>query len=70
MRGLSFDETSEFERIDASRPFAGKVVWLDGLSQPSLEEVRWLELWAKHRRSAPSGLPSRDGPGPGIAARD
>ncbi len=48
--GLSFEETSEFERLDASLPFDGLHVWPD-LSEeiPLLPiEVRWRELWAKH----------------------
>jgi hypothetical protein len=48
--GLSFDETAEFERLDASLPFDGLHVWPD-LSEdiPLLPiEVRWRELWAKH----------------------
>ncbi len=48
--GLSFDETVEFERLDASLPFDGLHVWPD-LSEdiPLLPiEVRWRELWAKH----------------------
>ena len=48
--GLSFDETREFERIDASLPFNGKPVWPDfGNDIPLLPmEARWLELWNKH----------------------
>jgi hypothetical protein len=41
--GLSFDETAEFERLDASLPFDGLHVWPD-LSDdiPLLPiEVRW-----------------------------
>ena len=49
LKGLSYDETCEFERLDASLPYAGKVVWLDGLAPLSSTERRWLELWSKHR---------------------
>jgi hypothetical protein len=48
--GLSFDETREFERIDARLPFRGKPVWPGfGDDIPLLPmEARWLELWNKH----------------------
>ena len=49
--GLSFDETSEFERLDASLPFNGLHVWPD-LSEEDVPlapiELRWRELWEKH----------------------
>jgi len=49
--GLAFDETAEFERLDASLPFDGLHVWPDISDDiPLLPiEVRWRELWAKHQ---------------------
>lgn len=49
--GLSFDETREFERIDARVPFEGSFVWPGfGEDTPLLPmEARWLELWNKHQ---------------------
>ncbi len=49
--GLSFEETVEFERLDKSLPYAGRHVWpFSTAIVPGLpKEVRWLELYRKHR---------------------
>ncbi len=44
--GLTADETSEFERLDAQIPLDGKPVWPDTTNTPV--EDRWLELFTKH----------------------
>ena len=49
--GLSFEETTEFEQLDARLPYDGKPVWPSDISIVPLVpiEVRWLELYRKHR---------------------
>ena len=44
--GLTFEETAEFEYLDAQIPFDGELVWLDMDNSPV--ERRWLELYTKH----------------------
>ena len=47
--GLTYNETLEFERLDASLPYDAAHVWPD-VNLPMLPmEIRWLELWEKHR---------------------
>lgn len=47
--GLTYEETTEFETLDASLPYDGARVWPDE-SLPQLPmEIRWLELWEKHQ---------------------
>ncbi len=49
LRGLTYDETLEFERLDASLPYDGLHVWpVEGLPLLPMEQ-RWLELWDKHQ---------------------
>jgi hypothetical protein len=46
--GLTFGETEEFEKLDASLPYDAKTVWPDeGLPLLPME-ARWLQLWMKH----------------------
>ena len=46
--GLTFGETEEFEKLDASLPYDAKAVWPDeGLPLLPIE-ARWLQLWMKH----------------------
>jgi hypothetical protein len=49
--GLSFDETAEFEELDAHLPYDGKPACASSNSIVPLVpmEVRWLELYRKHR---------------------
>jgi hypothetical protein len=49
--GLSFEETTEFEQLDARLPYNDKPVWPSKSSIVPLlpMEVRWLELYRKHR---------------------
>ena len=49
--GLSFEETAEFERLDARLPYDGKPIWPSDNSIVPLVpmEMRWLELYRKHR---------------------
>jgi hypothetical protein len=54
--GLTIDQTTEFELLDASLPYAGKLLWSDE-SDPPVPQQRWLELWAKHREAAQSSSP-------------
>jgi hypothetical protein len=56
IRGLTIDQTIEFELLDASLPYAGKLLWLDQ-SDPPAAQQRWLELWAKHRDAAQGSSP-------------
>ena len=49
MAGLTDEETAEFRRLDDSLPYGGEHVWPPE-SAPLLPiEVRWLELWERHR---------------------
>ena len=49
--GLSFEETAEFEELDARLPYDGKPTCAASSSIVPLVpmEVRWLELYRKHR---------------------
>ena len=48
LRGLDFDETTEFELLQASRP-------MDRATDGSLpEDMRWLELFNKHEHARAS----------------
>jgi hypothetical protein len=49
--GLSFEETTEFEQLDARLPYNGKAIWPAAAPIVPLlpMEVRWLELYRKHR---------------------
>jgi hypothetical protein len=47
--GLSFDETSEFERLDVSIPHARKPFSASAIVPLEPSEIRWLELYRKHR---------------------
>ena len=54
LRGLTHEETVEFEKLDASLPFGGTHVWPDqGLPLLPIE-ARWRELWDKHQASLAS----------------
>ena len=44
--GLTPDETTEFELLDARIPFHSKPIWPDTANTPI--EERWLELFTKH----------------------
>ena len=48
--GLTYEETLEFRKLDASLPYDGKAVWPDELPLLPIEE-RWLELWSKHHEA-------------------
>jgi hypothetical protein len=49
LAGLTFEETQEFEALDAQLPFDGQHVWpTDGLPRLPMEE-RWRELWMQHQ---------------------
>ena len=54
MRGLTFDETVEFEKLDASLPFGGIHVWPDPDLPLLPMEARWRELWEKHQAALSS----------------
>jgi hypothetical protein len=47
--GLSFDETSEFERLDVSIPHDRKPFGTSAIVPLEPSEIRWLELYRKHR---------------------
>jgi hypothetical protein len=49
LEGLTEREAVEFEMLEETVPFEGRLVWpTTGL--PGMEsEQRWLELWTKHR---------------------
>ena len=49
--GLTYDETREFEALDASMPYGGELVWPDGNLPILPVETRWLALWDKHERA-------------------
>jgi hypothetical protein len=51
--GLTFEETREFRKLDASLPYDGQNVWPDQTLPMLPMEVRWLELWTKHQASRP-----------------
>jgi hypothetical protein len=49
LAGLTFEETQEFEELDARLPFEGQHVWpREDLPILPLEQ-RWNELWVRHR---------------------
>jgi hypothetical protein len=55
--GLTVKQTREFERLDESLPFEGRLVWLTQ-DLPSLPtETRWHELWTTHRAAANASRP-------------
>jgi hypothetical protein len=47
--GLSSDETSEFERLDVSIAHDRKPFGTSGIVPLEPSEIRWLELYRKHR---------------------
>jgi hypothetical protein len=47
--GLSLDETSEFERLDVSIPHGRKPFSASAIVPLEPAEIRWLELYRKHR---------------------
>ena len=47
--GLSFEETSEFERLDVSIPHDRKPLGASAIVPLQPAEIRWLELYRKHR---------------------
>lgn len=47
--GLSFEETTEFERLDVSLPHDRKPFSDCAIIPLEPAEVRWLELYRKHR---------------------
>jgi hypothetical protein len=47
--GLSSDETSEFERLDVSISHDRKPFGTSGIVSLEPSEIRWLELYRKHR---------------------
>ena len=47
--GLSFDETTEFELLDVSLPHDRKPVGTSAMVPLERAEIRWLELYRKHR---------------------
>jgi len=51
LAGLSFEETAEFEELDARLPYDAKQACASSSSVVPLPpmEVRWLELYRKHR---------------------
>ena len=49
LAGLTFEETQEFNALDAQLPFEGQHVWpTDGLPRLPVEE-RWHVLWTRHQ---------------------
>jgi hypothetical protein len=52
MIGLSLDEEEEFNKLDNTLPFNGKAVWPTSGLPAMAGELRWLELWEKHRAAA------------------
>jgi hypothetical protein len=49
--GLSFVETTEFEQLDARLPYDRKPICACPVVPLVPAEVRWLELYKKHRAS-------------------
>jgi hypothetical protein len=47
--GLSLEETSEFERLDVSIPHGRKPFSASAIVALEPAEIRWLELYRKHR---------------------
>lgn len=59
LAGLTFEETQEFEALDAQLPFGGQHVWpTHGLPQLPMEE-RWHELWTRHQTALATGGSAR-----------
>jgi hypothetical protein len=54
LRGLTYEETVEFEKLDASLPFGGTHVWPDPVLPVLPMEARWRELWDKHQAALAS----------------
>lgn len=50
--GLSLDEEEEFNNLDDTQPFNGEFVWPTSGLPAMAGELRWLELWEKHRAAA------------------
>ena len=50
--GLSLDEEEEFKKLDDTLPFNGEFVWPTSGLPAMAGELRWLELWEKHRAAA------------------
>lgn len=53
--GLTYEETREFEALDASVPYDGELVWPDRNLPILPVETRWLALWEKHERAVFEG---------------
>lgn len=53
--GLTLEETTEFEILDARLPFDGKPIWATGSTTLSPIEKRWLELYTQHERARETG---------------
>jgi hypothetical protein len=53
LAGLSYEETMEFEALDAFPPldYSGHVVWPFEGEPTTCREKRWLELYKKHDRA-------------------
>ena len=53
LAGLSFEETIEFEALEALPPFDdnGNVGWIFEGKPTAPREKRWLELYQKHQRA-------------------
>jgi hypothetical protein len=54
--GLSLDEEEEFNRLDDTLPFSGAFVWPTSGLPVTAGELRWLELWERHRAAAASAV--------------
>jgi hypothetical protein len=50
--GLSLDEEKEFNKLDDTLPFNGAFAWPTSGLPVMAVELRWLELWEKHRVAA------------------
>lgn len=49
LRGLTYEETREFEHLDDLPPFEGRLVWPPDQKPISPRDTRWFELYEKHR---------------------
>ena len=49
LTGLTRDESEEFRKLDQTLPFSGEPVWPTSRLPEDASELRWLELWDKHR---------------------
>jgi hypothetical protein len=50
--GLSLNEEEEFNKLDDTMPFNGEFAWPTSGLPAMAGELRWLELWEKHRAAA------------------